>query len=632
MKRSVVFLLLVAMTYVMACRTTPIVNVTPAPGGTIRGTITLDDGSLLPGATVTVSGANHGVTVITDADGRFVAGGFAPGTYLVTASLEGTTTMSRTVEVPASGDVNMTAALHFSSVQETITVTANAPMVLMAAAVGANTSAPSRRTKSATPPPIAESVPAPAPLPRLIESIDGANVAIESPAPLVENEFIDAAKERTTTFAIDVDTASYSNVRRYLTAGQMPPQNIVRIEELINYFRYNDPQPRGGAPFSVTAEVAGCPWNAQNRLVRIGLQGANLDEWKAAPNNLVFLLDVSGSMAPPTSLPLIQAAFRVLVDQLRTEDRVAIVVYAGAAGLVLPSTSGADKATIRAAIDRLSAGGYTDGGQGIELAYKVARDNFLSNGNNRVILATDGDFNVGLESVEELQHFIEEKRKTGVFLSVIGVGPGNYQDAVMETLADKGNGNYAYLDTLKEAEKVFKRDLTGTLVTIAKDVKVQVEFDPAQVKSYRQIGYENRALANKDFLDDSKDAGELGAGHHVTALYEIVPAAASNGTLGAIHLRYKQPSGETSQPLEATIVDEGKSAWDASEDMKLASAVAEFGMLLRDSSHKGTSSWEDAAHLARISIGADLDGTREEFARLVDSGKVMSNPLISSKQ
>jgi Ca-activated chloride channel homolog len=621
MKRFAVFLMLFAM----ACSSSaPLVSVQPGPRGTIGGTVIDPSGAPLPGVTVTLTSKGHGtVTAITDVDGRFTVGGLFADKWIVVASLAGMGSSRQTVELTAQEGVRLTQVLRFASVTESITVTADAPM--SAGSQGSVTLRPNEM-----PPAVARSV-------ATVTSSSGAIYTYAPPPPepqyasIAEHVFVDTAKEHVTTFAIDVDTASYANVRRFLTAGQKPPANAVRIEEMINYFRYANPQPPAGVPFSVTTEVAGCAWNVQNRLVRISLQGANLEQWKMAPNNLVFLLDVSGSMSPPERLPLIQAAFRVLVDQLRAEDRVAIVVYAGAAGLVLPSTSGADKRAIRAAIDQLQAGGSTAGGQGIELAYKVARDHFMQNGNNRVILATDGDFNVGISANGDLEKLIEEKRKTGVFLSVLGVGDSNFQDAKMETLADKGNGNYAYLDTLAEAEKVFKRDLTGTLVTIAKDVKVQVEFDPARVRSYRQIGYENRALANQDFTDDAKDAGELGAGHSVTALYEIVPASSARGPIGTVRMRYKQPAGETSVPLETTIVDEGASAWDASPDMQLAVAVAEFGMLLRDSPHKGTASWDDVAQLARLAIGADLDGTREQFSRLVESGRQLSNPRVTRK-
>ena len=456
---------------------------------------------------------------------------------------------------------------------------------------------------------------------------------IASPEPqyaaFKDHEFASTKDAAVTTFAIDVDRASYANIRRFLTQGLVPPPEAVRIEEMINYFKYRYPQPKGDEPFSITTEVAGCPWNPNSRLLRIGIQGRDLEQWKMAPNNLVFLLDVSGSMAPQARLPLLRAAFRVLVAQLRPEDRVAIVVYAGAAGLVLPSTSGADKDTILAALDRLQAGGSTAGAAGIELAYKVAQENFLAKGNNRVILATDGDFNVGVSNNNELEKMIEEKRKTGIFLSTIGVGDDNYHDARMEMLADKGNGNYAYLDSLKEAVKVFKHELTGTLVTIAKDVKVQLEFDPRYVASYRQIGYENRALKNEDFDDDTKDAGELGAGHSVTALYEIVPTSEARGTVATIRLRYKEPKGDVSRLLTASAVDGGKSAYDASPDMQFAAAVAELGMLLRNSPHKGTASFADMDKLARIAQGEDLDGTREEFVALIDSARALGTPAAA---
>ena len=434
---------------------------------------------------------------------------------------------------------------------------------------------------------------------------------------LADHEFIETKDESTTTFAIDVDRASYTNVRRFLTAGLVPPPDAVRVEEMLNYFTYAYPQPSGTHPFSITTEVASCPWNVDHRLLRIGIQGRNLDAWRMAPNNLVFLIDVSGSMQPPARLPLLKNAFRLLVEKLRAEDRVAIVVYAGAAGLALPSTSGADKQTIIDALDRLNAGGSTAGAQGIQLAYDVAKQNFLAGGNNRVILATDGYFNVGITSHDDLLQLIEQKRDDGIYLTTLGVGDDNYNDARMEMLADRGNGNYAYLDNVKEAEKVFVRELTGTLVTIAKDVKVQLEFNRALVQSYRQIGYEDRALENKDFDDDTKDAGELGAGHSVTALYEIVPVSHAPGRVASLRLRYKQPSGTQSELITAEAVDDGRNIHEASSDLQFAASVAEFGMLLRHSKDKGTSSYADALGLARASRGADLDGTREEFIGLV---------------
>jgi Ca-activated chloride channel family protein len=446
----------------------------------------------------------------------------------------------------------------------------------------------------------------------------------EQQAALAEHAFVRTADETTTTFAIDVDRASYANIRRYLSQGMLPPPDAVRIEEMINYFDYDYPQPSGDVPFSITTEVAGCPWESGHRLLRIGIQGAQLEPWRMAPNRLVFLLDVSGSMEPPQRLPMLKSAFRVLVNQLRAEDTVAIVVYAGASGLVLPPTSGADKETIFAALDDLAAGGSTAGGEGIELAYKIAQENFDAKANNRVILATDGDFNVGISSLDDLQTLIETKRDSGIFLTTLGVGDDNYRDSVLELLADKGNGNYSYLDSLKEAEKVFKKELTGTLVTIAKDVKVQLQFDPALVASYRQIGYENRALENHDFDDDSKDAGELGAGHSVTALYEIVPVSPhATGTIATLRLRYQEPRGSASRLLTADAVDQGKSAYAATPDLQFAAAVAELGMLLRDSPHKGTSSYADALQLARVARGSDLDGVRGEFVQLTDRARAM---------
>jgi Ca-activated chloride channel family protein len=439
-------------------------------------------------------------------------------------------------------------------------------------------------------------------------------------APIAENGFIDASRERVTTFSIDVDGASYANVRRFLSANQIPPPDAVRIEEMLNYFTYSYPPPKDGRPFAVTTEVAGCPWQSSHRLLRVGIQGKTLDGWKLAPNNLVFLLDVSGSMQPPERLPLIKSALRLLVDQLRGDDSVAIVVYAGAAGLVLPPTT--DKQAILAALDQLQAGGSTAGGQGIELAYKVAEESFASDRNNRVILATDGDFNVGVTSTDDLTRLIEEKRKKGIYLTCIGVGTDNLNDALMESLADKGNGNYYYLDTLNEAKKVFVQQLQGTLVAIAKDVKVQLEFNPALVSSYRQIGYEDRALANKDFEDDSKDAGELGSGHSVTALYEIEARGA--GEIATLRLRYKEPSSENSQLITTAVRDNGTSIYTASPDMQFAAAVAEFGMLLRNSKYKGSATYADVLSLARAMRGSDLEGYREELLRMVETSRALA--------
>ncbi|MDH7511935.1 MAG: von Willebrand factor type A domain-containing protein [Clostridiales bacterium] len=457
---------------------------------------------------------------------------------------------------------------------------------------------------------------------------------------IYDNTFLDALGNPLSTFSIDVDTASYSIVRRFINEGRFPPKDAVRIEEMINYFSYDYPLPEGNYPFSISVEISTCPWNIDHRLVHIGLQGKKLEAKTAPPSNLVFLLDVSGSMRPENKLPLLKQAFRLLVEELSDKDRVAIVVYAGAAGVALPSTAAHRKEEIISAIDKLQAGGSTAGGEGIQLAYKIAEENFIREGNNRVILATDGDFNVGISSTSELVRLIEEKRKKGIFLTVLGFGMGNYKDGRMEQLADKGNGNYFYVDNLLEAKKVFVDDMRGTLFTIAKDVKIQVEFNPAKVKAYRLIGYENRMLKKEDFADDTKDAGELGAGHTVTALYEIIPYGSKESIPGVdllkyqetkirpeafkskdmltVKLRYKKPDGEKSQLIELAAEDKGTAWAEASEDFKFSAAVAGFGMLLRDSEFKGHSSFADILELARAGRGSDRYGYRAEFIRLVE--------------
>ena len=461
-----------------------------------------------------------------------------------------------------------------------------------------------------------------------------------------DNPFHRVSNDPLSTFSIDVDTASYSNVRRFITQGELPPKDAVRIEELINYFTYNYPQPKGDRPFSVTTEVAAAPWNPQHKLVQVGLQGKRLESETLPPSNLVFLIDVSGSMDDPNKLPLVQQSLKLLVNKLRPEDRVSLVVYAGNAGLVLPATPGNQKSTILAAIDRLEAGGSTAGGQGIELAYKIAKQSFLKSGNNRVILATDGDFNIGVSSDGDLTRLIEQKREQGIFLTVLGFGTGNYKDGKMEQLADKGNGNYAYIDTLLEAKKVLVNDLRGTLFTIAKDVKIQVEFNPAKVQAYRLIGYENRLLQNQDFNDDKKDAGDIGAGHSVTALYEIIPTGtksdvklpeidplryqrsgetvsdAAGNELMQVKLRYKLPQDSTSQLITQTIQDDDlRIDQIPSTNLRFAAAVATFGMVLRDSEYKGDASYDLVMKLATQGKGEDQEGYRGEFIRLVEQSR-----------
>jgi Ca-activated chloride channel homolog len=470
----------------------------------------------------------------------------------------------------------------------------------------------------------------------------------ESYKSIADNQFYTADRQPLSTFSIDVDVASYSNVRRFINEGQLPPKDAVRIEEMVNYFPYDYPQPTGDKPFSINTEVATAPWNPQHKLVQIGLQGKKIGMEKLPPNNLVFLLDVSGSMNEPNKLPLLKSSLKLLVNELRPNDRVAIVVYAGNAGLVLPSTPGNEKSKIIAALDKLEAGGSTAGGEGIIQAYKVARKNFLKDGNNRVVLATDGDFNVGVSSDDGLVKLIEKERESNIFLTVLGLGMGNLKDAKMEQLADKGNGNYAYIDNLMEAKKVLVKEFGSTLLTIAKDVKIQVEFNPKLVRAYRLIGYENRVLANKDFKDDKKDAGELGAGHAVTALYEVIPVgvktdlkfatpvaqtaadkatqiAANSTELMQVRLRYKAPKSDTSELLTGKIENSiAKPINTASNNLKFAAAVVTYGMNLRNSPYKGSSNFSSVIELANQSKGADLDGYRSEFIRLVEKSKKLT--------
>ncbi len=462
-----------------------------------------------------------------------------------------------------------------------------------------------------------------------------------------ENSFVKVSDNPLSTFSIDVDAASYSNVRRILQQGNLPPAGAVRIEEMVNYFTYDYPQPEGDKPFSVSTEIGKCPWNGEHRLALIGLQGKNIPVQNLPASNLVFLIDVSGSMFSDDKLPLVQQSLKLLTDQLREQDNVAIVVYAGNAGLVLPSTSGANKTTIKNAIDALQAGGSTAGGEGIQLAYKTALEHFKDKGNNRVILCTDGDFNVGTSSDDELETMIEKKRESGIFLTILGFGSGNYQDAKMQKLADKGNGNHAYIDQLSEAKKVLVNEFGGTLFTIAKDVKLQVEFNPAIVQGYRLIGYENRMLAKEDFNDDKKDAGELGSGHTVTALYEIIPAgrpsiflkkvdtlkyqrpkeftkAVFNNEWMTVKLRYKQPDGGTSQLLEKTVKYDAINIFPLTDNYRFAVSVAAFGMLLRNSEYKQEASYTKVIQLAKTAIGKDVEGYRKEFIQLVKKASAIA--------
>jgi Ca-activated chloride channel family protein len=647
--------------------------------GTVKGRVTKVDGDPLAYANVILVGTRMGA--MTTQDGRFAITSVPAGTYTVRAMMMGFKAEEKDSVVVAEGD---TVDVDFKM---TVTVVAGTQEIVVT-----SERALVEVTESKTSASVSEQHLRAMPVDKVVESIglkagvvksgddmhvrggrsgevcvqiDGVQdplgatryqppVDREQYEQLPENDFLPVIDNPLSTFSIDVDRASYANTRRFIRAGQRPPASAVRIEEFINYFDYDYPEPDGSNPFSITTEIAGCPWTPAHRLVRIGLHGRVIEPGRLPPSNLVFLIDVSGSMRPENKLPLLRSAFPLLVRQLRAEDRVAIVVYAGASGLALDSTPGDRKQTILDAIERLQAGGSTAGAAGIVLAYKVAREHFMKKGNNRVILATDGDFNVGVTSDGELVSLIEKERESGIFLSVLGVGDGNLQDAKMEKLADHGNGNYAYLDDIFEAQKVFVRELGGTIVTIARDVKIQVEFNPTRVASYRLIGYENRMLKREDFEDDTKDAGELGAGHTVTALYEIepaIPAAASSEgprrlrytetrvredaarrseTL-TVRMRYKAPDGKKSREIERTANDAGIAFDAASIDTRFAAAVAEFGMLLRGSTHKGHATLEHVISAAGSAKGTDVHGYRAEFVQLAETCRTLI-PEISKEE
>ncbi|WP_129716939.1 von Willebrand factor type A domain-containing protein [Pedobacter sp. SYP-B3415] len=477
----------------------------------------------------------------------------------------------------------------------------------------------------------------------------------ESYASVAENGFKRTDKDPLSTFSVDVDAASYSNVRRFLNGGALPPADAVRIEEMINYFDYNYPDPGNADPVNILTEASAAPWNKQHHLVKIALQAKRIDTRMLPASNLVFLIDVSGSMADQNKLPLLISSFKMLTEQLRSKDKVSIVVYAGNSGLVLPATAGDKKAEIAAALNRLQAGGSTAGGAGLDLAYRTASENFIKGGNNRVILATDGDFNVGPRSDEAMKKLIESKRGSGIFLTVLGYGMGNYKDSKMETLADRGNGNYAYIDNIQEAKKVLVNEFGGTLFTVAKDVKLQIEFNPAAVQAYRLVGYENRLLADEDFNNDKKDAGDMGSGHTVTALYEVIPtgvksdfsvnidplkyqqnekpkAIFGNPTeMLTVKIRYKHPQSAKSMLLSKILLRSDLKA-KPSEAFQFASAVAEFGMLLKNSEFKQQSDFGRLIERAKLNRGVDAEGYRAEFIRMAGSASIMAKDLLTSRQ
>jgi Ca-activated chloride channel family protein len=616
---------------------------TAADSGAIAGQILDGRGTPVASATVTLRRPDFAArSVITDPTGRFRFAGVPAASYTIEVAHPLYVTATRRVTIAPGATVPLTLRLAGAPAPAESERSRAAPGRLPAdharspAAAADGFAGASAEPLPASPSTASASVagahpryPAPPGYPYLRDT--------EAYASVEDHDFRATDGHPLSTFSIDVDTASYANVRRFLGDGRLPPADAVRTEELINYFRFDYAKPSGGAPFSVVTEVAAAPWNPKHRLALIGLRARPVDADRMLRRNLVFLIDVSGSMAPPDKLPLIRKAMRMLADTLTAGDRIAIVVYAGTSGLVLPSTGGDRKARIHRAIESLQAGGSTNGGEGILLAYRTARGQFLDGGVNRVILATDGDFNVGVTDQRALLRLIEEERRSGIYLSVLGVGDGNLKDDTMEMLADKGNGNYSYLDSLQEARKVLVAEAGGTLVAVAKDVKVQVEFNPEHVAAYRLIGYENRLLRNKDFNDDRKDAGEMGAGHTVTALYEIVPAglpfprvdplkyrpaptaparrSEHANELMTVKLRYKEPDGGASR-LVAVAAPNRTAAM--SNNIGFAAAVAEFGMLLRSNEHRGDASYGEAAALARRYRGPDEDGYRAEFIRLVE--------------
>ncbi|HWP08436.1 MAG TPA: von Willebrand factor type A domain-containing protein [Polyangiaceae bacterium] len=489
---------------------------------------------------------------------------------------------------------------------------------------------------------------------RAIEPEADRKLNTESYSPLGENAFLSVGEHPLSTFSSDVDTASYSNARRFLGDGQLPPKDSIRVEEWLNYFSYAYAPPVGDAPVAIHTEVSECPWQPAHRLVRIGIKARPIEQAAVPPRNLVFLVDVSGSMMPANKLPLLKNGLAMLTRTLRPQDQVAMVVYAGSSGLALPATPGSKQNEILTALGALEAGGSTNGGQGIELAYRIAQEHFVKGGINRVVLATDGDFNVGTTSEGELVRLIEEKRKTGVFLTVLGFGDGNLKDSTMELLADKGNGNYAYIDSASEARKVLVREAGSTLVTVAKDVKLQAEFNPARVQSYRLVGYEDRLLADQDFNDDKKDAGDMGAGHSVTALYEVVPVgapapagqppavsplkyqsgstlapASSRSELLTVSVRYKAPQGNTSSKISEVVVDQPEPFASASADHRFAAAVAEFAQILRGSPAVAGQTLAGAKKMAQAALTADATGDRRELLSLIEHARGLGKEPLS---
>ncbi|MFW5820891.1 MAG: YfbK domain-containing protein [Bacteroidota bacterium] len=599
-----------------------------AQTNTIRGTVSDEQGNVLPGVSVHVKNTNRGT--VTDINGKYSIKVFDNESILVFNYVG---YEIEEVKINGRSIIDIKMAPSNVALEEVVVVGHGSRMKSMLSGVvrGINRSGQ----------------------PSYDAYLQPHNT--EGYSTIHENGYKDVFHNPLSTFSIDVDRASYSNVRRFLNMGQIPPKDAVRIEEMINYFSYDYPEPEDEHPFSVTTELSVCPWNNDHHLLHVGLKGMEMDKEELPTSNLVFLLDVSGSMNSPNKLPLLKSSLELLVKQLREEDRVAIVVYAGAAGLVLESTKGDHKDKILRAINNLSAGGSTAGGAGLKLAYKTATENYIEGGNNRIILATDGDFNIGPSSNAEMERMIEKEREKGIYMTVLGFGMGNYKDDKMEIIADKGNGNYAYIDNIQEARKFLISEFAGSMYTIAKDVKFQLEFNPQRVKAYRLIGYENRLLNDEDFNDDKKDAGEMGAGHTVTALYEIIPAGSEekikdidelkyqnrperdevepdmNAELLTIKLRYKKPEGFNSILIEEAVQAKPLDSEEVSDNFRFSAAVAGFGMLLRDSEYKGNLIVDDVLSLARTGRGEDEEGNRGEFIKLVKTAEALSAFTASNR-
>ena len=590
---------------------------------TVRGTVRDEQRQPLPAVAITVKHTTHGA--LTDAQGRYAIAAEKGDTLQF--SFIGYKTEEKVV---TDSVMDVTLKAEENAMEEVVVTGYHAvKRVSHTGAVATMAASPLARSRMARPPFI--------PTNR------------EEYRHFTPNTFLLAMEEPLSTFSIDVDAASYANARRYLNNGQLPPKDAIRTEEFVNYFRYDYLAPRSDAPVSITTETATAPWNSAHRLVRVGIKAKEVETKRLPASNLVFLIDVSGSMYAPNKLPLLKSSLKLLVEQLRPQDRVAIVTYANGTEEALAPTPGDQKAAIIQAIEGLEAAGGTNGSGGIQHAYRLAEQHFLPDGNNRVILATDGDFNIGPSSPEALEELIAAKRESGIHLTVLGFGMGNYKDNRMQTLAERGNGNHAYIDNLLEAKKVLVSEFGGTLFTVAKDVKVQVEFNPARVRAYRLIGYESRLLEAEDFNDDTKDAGEMGAGHTVTALYEVIPVGVESAALPdidplkyqkpdtrrdtrltdspellTVKLRYKEPQSARSQKMEVAVTDKGTPLAKASEDFRFAAAVAGFSMLLQHSPYLNGLTYADIIRLARSSVSDDAEGYRREFVRLVETASLLA--------